>query len=163
MVGETSKGLMAYTTANFAIRRSAFDRVGGFSEDYGKYGFEDKDLLIRIEQAGLAATVREDIRVSHDDDLNLGAVCLKAEESGQYSASVFRDRFPEAYRQLPYARCDAEQATGMRPFRLAAAPLQHLARAFAAITLLLPSMFFRLQRFAVRVAICTAYFRGTAR
>ena len=37
---ESTLGLMAYTTANFAVRRAAFEQLQGFSPDYGKYGFE---------------------------------------------------------------------------------------------------------------------------
>lgn len=163
VASEKRKGLMAYTTANFAMQRSAFERVGGFAEDYGNYGFEDKDLLLRIERTNLQTVVREDIRVSHDDDLTLAAVCRKAEESGTHSAAVFRERFADAYRQLPYARCDATMSSGKRALEPLSAPLKYLARWLAAATLLLPSPCFRLQRFAVRVAVCAAYFRGTTR
>ena len=162
VVNEASKGLMAYTTQNFAIRRTAFDRVGGYTDAYGKYGFEDKDLLIQIERSGFQAVVREDIRVSHDDDFTLAAVCRKAEESGAHSAAVFRDRFPDAYRQLPYARCDATIGSGKRALKPLSQPLKHLARWLAAAALLLPRPFFRMQRFIVRIAVCAAYFRGTA-
>ena len=161
VAGETARGLMAYTTANLAIRREAFNRVHGFAPEYGKYGFEDKDLLIRLDRAGVRATVREDIRVSHDDDFKLAAVCRKAEESGRFSAQVFRDRFPDEYRQLPYARCDATVATGMGILTPLAVPIQHLAKFIAAAVLRLPTAFFQLQQSAVRVAICAAYFRGT--
>lgn len=159
----TTQGLMSYTTANLAIRRSALEQVGGFSPDYGSYGFEDKDLLIRLERAGLETRVRDDIRVSHDDDFSLAAVCRKAEDSGRHSAAVFRDRFPAKYRELPYARCDATVSGGKRLLRPLAAPLRHLARLLAAGALRLPAAFFRLQRFAVRVAVCAAYFHGTAK
>ena len=158
----SKQGLMSYTTANLAIRRPAIEQIGAFSPDYGRYGFEDKDLLIRAERAGLNATVREDITVSHDDNLTLAAVCRKVEESGRYSAAIFRSRFPDEYRQLPYAQCDATLASGMRMLKPVAAPLKHLARLLAAITLRLPTSLFRLQRFTVRVAVCAAYFHGTA-
>ena len=161
--GGKSRGLMAYTTANIAMRRAVFERLEGFSQNYAKYGFEDKDLLIRMDRADLKAEVREDIRVSHDDDFALAAVCRKTRESGRHSAPVFRDRFPDEYRQLPYARCDATMATSMRFLKPLAAPLEYLARFVAAALLLLPGMFFKLQRFAVRVAVCAAYFRGTRR
>ena len=163
LAGEKSKGLMAYTTANIAIRRAAFEQVQGFSPDYAKYGFEDKDLLLRVTRAELNIRIRDDITVSHDDDFTLATVCRKARESGRYSAGVFRDRFPDEYRQLPYARCDATTATGLRFLKPLAAPLEHVSRFVAAALLALPAMFFRLQRFTVRVAVCAAYFRGTRR
>lgn len=157
-----NRGLMAYTTANIAMRRSTFEDIGGFSQDYGAYGFEDKDLLIRLGRATSNVRVREDITVSHDDDFTLAGVCRKTEHSGRHSAAVFRERFPDEYRQLPYARCDASVATGKRVLKPLARPLTSLTRAFAAAMLALPSRLFPLQRFAVRVAICAAYFRGTA-
>lgn len=162
VANEATQGLMSYTTANFALRRDAFERLQGFSPDYGHYGFEDKDLLIRVERSRLSAVVRDDIRVSHDDDFTLAAVCRKAEESGRYSGPVFRRRFPDEYRKLPYARCDAMAGGGSRVLRPLSLPIKHLARLLAATALALPGPLFRLQRFAVRVAVCAAYFRGTA-
>ena len=163
IANEKRQGLLAFTTANFAISRAAFEQVGGFASDYGKYGFEDKDLLLRIDQSSLATKVRNDITVSHDDDLGLARVCRKTRESAQHSAPIFRQRFPAEYRQLPYARCDATIASRMRFLKPLAVPLDALARFFAAAILWLPGPFFRLQRLAVRIAICAAYFRGTRR
>ena len=154
-------GLMAYSTQNIAIRRVVFDELGGYSNDYSKYGFEDKDLLIRLERKSPRVTVRADIRVSHDDDFSLASVCGKAEESGRHSAPVFRQRFPDEYLKLAYARCDATLPGGLRPLRFLSSVLKPLCRWLAALALVLPPQGFRLQRLAVRIAICAAYFHGT--
>jgi GT2 family glycosyltransferase len=37
----------------FAIRRSAFERLGGFDEGYNPYGWEDVDLCLRARRAGI--------------------------------------------------------------------------------------------------------------
>jgi len=162
LTNQVSRGLMSYSTGNFAIRRSAYAALQGYSLDYARYGFEDKDLLIRMEQMSLDVRVRQDISVNHDDDFRLATVCRKSEESGRHSAQVFRSRFPDEYRKLPYARCDATLDNGMRLLKPVSSPLKHVTRLFAATVLLLPLPGFRLQRFAVRVAICAAYFHGTA-
>jgi len=154
-------GLMAYSTQNIGVRRTVFDKLGGYSNDYSKYGFEDKDLLIRLERMNPRVTVRADIRVSHDDDFSLASVCRKAEESGRHSAPVFRRRFPDAYSRLAYARCDATLAGGQRYLRVLSPVLKRLTRWVAALALALPPLGFRLRRFAVRVAVCAAYFHGT--
>ena len=43
-----SKGLASYSSANLAVRRSTFEALGGFSDAYSRYGFEDKDFLVRL-------------------------------------------------------------------------------------------------------------------
>ena len=162
LTNQATRGLMSYSTGNFAIRRSAFEALRGYSTDYARYGFEDKDLLIRMERMSLDVRVRDDISVNHDDDFRLATVCRKSEESGRHSAQIFRNRFPDEYRKLPYARCDATLDNSMRLLRPVSSPLKHVTRLFATTALLLPLPGFRLQRFAVRVAICAAYFHGTA-
>lgn len=160
---ESQDGLVVFSTANFAIRRDLFEKLDGYSPEYFKYGFEDKDLLVRMERSRAVVALRPDIRVSHDDGLSLRAVCGKAEQSARYSAPVFRSRFPDVYGRLAYARCDATLDSALRPFRLISAPLNVLARSLAAVALALPFIGFRQRRLAVRVAICAAFFHGTAR
>lgn len=162
LTNQATKGLMSYSTGNFAIRRSIYEELRGYSLDYARYGFEDKDLLIRMDRMNLDVRVREDIAVSHEDDLELATICRKAEESGRHSAPIFRSRFPDEYRKLPYARCDATLDHSARFLKPASLPLKHLLGVLAAIVLRLPLPGFRLQRFAVRAAVCAAYFHGTA-
>ena len=158
---DSEQGLMAYTTQNFAIRRDVFEKLSGYSTDYYKYGFEDRDFLIRLERLTTRVVVREDLRVSHDDDFTLRAVCRKAEESGRYSAAVFRDRFPEHYRMLPYARCDATRRSFARLIGPLSRPLRWLTESVAGVALSVRFPGFRFTRFLVQVAVCAAYFRGT--
>jgi N-acetylglucosaminyl-diphospho-decaprenol L-rhamnosyltransferase len=51
--------------ACLAIRREAFDAVGGFDERYFLY-FEDVDFGVRLRQAGYAIVYDPTIRVLHD-------------------------------------------------------------------------------------------------
>lgn len=154
-------GLLAWSTGNFAIRRELYERLGGYSTDYSRYGFEDKDLLARLTAAAARVALRPDIQVSHDDDLSLAAACRKAEEAGRHSGPVFRRRFPGEYKKLAYARCDATLGGGMRHLQTLSPLLKWLTRWSAALALALPPLGFRLRRLAVRVAICAAYFHGT--
>lgn len=52
--------------ACLALDLEAYDRVGGFSEDYFLY-WEDVDISWRAAQAGLRLALREDLRVVHDE------------------------------------------------------------------------------------------------
>ena len=53
------------TGAFFAVRRSTWDLVGGFDEQYFMY-FEDADLCARVGRAGLHIEVLDDARVVHE-------------------------------------------------------------------------------------------------
>jgi GT2 family glycosyltransferase len=49
-----------------AVRRSAFDEMGGFDEGYGIGGFEDDDLCARLKQAGHRLVICHDSFVHHE-------------------------------------------------------------------------------------------------
>ena len=48
-----------------ALRRSTFDRVGGFDEQYGGYAGEDTDLAVRCRALGVPAGLVADATVLH--------------------------------------------------------------------------------------------------
>jgi GT2 family glycosyltransferase/tetratricopeptide (TPR) repeat protein len=48
-----------------AVRRDAFEEVGGFDEGYGLGGFEDDDLCLRLRQAGYGLVIVHDSFVHH--------------------------------------------------------------------------------------------------
>ena len=157
------KGLVAFgATPNFAIRRSVFETLGGYATEYRQYGFEDKDFLIRLERLTDRISLRPDIRASHDDDLTLTSVCRKFAESGQHSAPIFRSNYPDEYRQLSYARCDADLRRVNRMVSFASAPIRVFSQWIGTLVLHLP-LPFTFKRAFVRAAICAAFFDGTAR
>lgn len=159
----TTQGLMAFgTTQNIAIRRSTFDALGGYPREYTRYGFEDKDFLIRLESLTDKVSLRPDVRVSHDDDFTLPVVCRKFAEAGRYSAPIFRTRYPDEYAKLPYFRCDANFGTLRRLLRPLSAIARTLTRWVAGIFLALPAPF-GVQRLFVRMAMCAAYYDGSSR
>jgi glycosyltransferase involved in cell wall biosynthesis len=97
------------TTANFALRRELFEIVGGFSEVYRHYGFEDRDLLLRLKQAQpeLVPVYSDQCLARHVDVPTLAGLLRKFENSGRYSARVFASAHPRAYRLMPQFRFDA--------------------------------------------------------
>lgn len=111
----------ALTSANLLVARDAFDAVGGFDEGYTSYGFEDRDLILRLVQVG-AAAFRPDAVVEHADALSMVAVSRKMFEAGRGSSERFRERHPEAYAALGYARIDASLRPWLRPLASIVAP-----------------------------------------
>jgi GT2 family glycosyltransferase len=102
------------STQNFAVLRSAFEQVGGFDAGYRNYGFEDRDLLLRLATVG--DIVWTSIApVSHMDALALQNVCRKMTESGRCSAERFAAQHPAAYRKLGYAAFDCRRRAWLRP------------------------------------------------
>ena len=52
-----------WATANLAFRRTVFDRVGGFAEDFERG--EDLEFIVRVWRAGCAGMYTPDVVVSH--------------------------------------------------------------------------------------------------
>lgn len=151
----------AGSSQNLAVRRSDFEAIGGFDTGYRRYGFEDRDLLIRLGQRGPIAWTTATVR--HQDQLSLFQVASKMGEAGQHSSKRFADHHPEAYRQLRYSAIDAQRHPILRPLARLASPFaMTLASAFDRIRCehWLP---YALTRIVVRLTCAAAYFGGTAR
>ena len=156
------RGLIAMTTANFAIRRSVFERLDGFSQTYRHYGFEDKDFLVRLERSGARVRVRSDLKVAHEEQSSWRSVLHKALLAGRHSAVHFRLAHPAHYARLPYARCDANSAPLAWLLRPLSRPLHLVTGKLAGWLLSIPALGFRTRRLVARIALCAAYFHGTA-
>lgn len=76
-----------------AVRRSAFERVGGFDEGYGIGGYEDDDLCQRLTKAGYRLVIAHQSFVHHDGHKTFDANGLDwyAEQEGN------RQRFLAAH------------------------------------------------------------------
>ncbi len=76
-----------------AVRRSAFEAIGGFDEGYGIGGYEDDDLCQRLRGAGFRLVVCHDSFVHHDGHKTFDANGLDwfAEQQSN------RDRFMTAH------------------------------------------------------------------
>lgn len=152
----------AGSSQNLAVRREAFDVVGGFDTGYLQYGFEDRDLLLRMSKLGDVAWT-DGARVSHQDALTLAQVAAKMAEAAQSSSRRFSERHPGAYRSLGYAALDARLRPWLRhPARVFAPLASQVARAFDASRAgdWLPHP---LARWLVKAASAAAYLGGTAR
>ncbi len=99
--------LNAFTSQNFAIKRTIFEKIGGFDERYREYGFEDRDLCARAIKAGAKIGFNSEAVVIHADDLDIEMVCAKMEAAGRFTSALFKNSHPEIYSRMPYARFDA--------------------------------------------------------
>ena len=155
-------GGMAYSgsSQNLAVRTEAFRAIGGFDTGYRQYGFEDRDVLLRLARVGRVAWT-EEATVRHRDALRMREVARKMAEAGQHSSARFASMHPEAYGALGYGRLDARRHGALRPFaRLAGKCLPLIAGAVdGLIALPLP---YALQAWAVRGTTALAYWCGTA-
>jgi len=97
----------ALSTACMAMDRRAFLAIGGYDEGYRHYGFEDRDLLLRLQAAGLATRHVEHACVEHADQVDLRTLMKKNMEAAQYTAPRFHAAHPEVFRRSGYARIDA--------------------------------------------------------
>ncbi len=109
----TARGPSAYAqTANCAVRRGAFDAVGGFREDLRSGG--DADLCFRLRQAGWKLEPRADARAEHRTRATLRAMVRQRARHGSGAAWLNRaypGRFP-ASSVLGLARWSATSSLG---------------------------------------------------
>lgn len=150
------------SSQNLAVLRSAFEDVGGFDTTYRQYGFEDRDLLLRLAEIGdIAWTASAEVR--HLDALHLQDVCRKMTESGQHSSARFAARHPSAYRQLGYAAVDCRQRTWLRPLASLLGPRMPALAACVEPALHRRWIPYPLRKGMVKVASAVAFMYGTTR
>lgn len=114
------------TTANLAVLASAFRQSGGFDPRYVDYGFEDRDLLVRLSRLGSLQWCPE-ARVTHLAALTLPGVLDKMRIAGGGSAALFSRDHPEAYRSLGFAALDVRLHPTLRPLATLAGPVLRTA------------------------------------
>lgn len=102
--GESFSG----SSQNLSVRRELFDSIGGFDIGYTSYGFEDRDLLLRLAELG-TVTWSDKATVLHRDQFSMQSVLAKMRLAGGASAARFSKLHPRAYRVLGYAQLDARQ------------------------------------------------------
>jgi len=152
---------MQGSSQNFAVRRDAFLEASGFDEGYSNYGFEDRDLFLRIEAHGHCFAWTPDAVVRHCDTLDLLRVCSKMAEAGGPPAVRFFQRHPGPYDQLGYGKLDGRYRRWLRALE----PLTTcIARWFAPwLSRHLESAWIpiRLRTVAVRLTVAASYLHGT--
>jgi len=158
-----TSGMWHMTTAAFAIRRNVITELGGFSEQYRRYGFEDRDLLIRLARCGARTSIDEAIAVLHRGPNSVEEVCAKMLTSGRYSAPLFATNFPAEYRTSAYQHFDVGDHPTLACFLLPALTATDTAmRRLAAAAIARPQPEFSLKALALRCASALAYLHGTA-
>ncbi len=151
----------AGTTANLSVRADAFAQAGGFDEAYAGYGFEDRDLLLRLSSLGRIAWV--DAPVRHMDTLSLAAIRVKLTEAGGMPAKLFQARHPVAYSQLGYASLDSRLHPSLRLLSSLAGALACSAAWLGDALITRGLMPYALGRHWVRATTALAFLSGTAR
>lgn len=96
----------ALSTANMLIERHALARVGGYDEGYKHYGFEDRDLLLRLHASGITICYSGAACVVHSDPVSFRSLIAKNIEAAQYTATRFRAQHPQAYNRLGFSQLD---------------------------------------------------------
>lgn len=147
------------TTQNMALQAEAFRIVGGFDERYRQYGFEDRDLLLRLSRIGRIAW-SDGAPVRHTDDLHLDTVARKMTEGARYSAPLFAHAHPAAYRSSGYASVDVELHRWLRmPARIVGPLAPRIARWGDPLLHALP---FRVASLVVSSVSSLAFLHGSA-
>ena len=103
---QPGRNIIHYTTANTAVRSNVFTSIDGFDSDYAHYGFEDRDLYLRLMEHGASITVNSGCVAYHDAQLSLHEACRKLEIAGHHTSGTFAERFPDAYAKMDYSKID---------------------------------------------------------
>lgn len=96
----------AFTTANCMIDRKLFYSAGKFDERYKMYGFEDKDLILRLIALHNTVSYVKKAQVVHSDALSLKAICNKMYIAGKYTSKIFKEDHPVAYKKMSFYQAD---------------------------------------------------------
>jgi GT2 family glycosyltransferase len=92
------------TACNLSLRREAFDRIGGFSEDFPFAGAEDQDFSFRARRVGLQFVYNPDLRVWHNDHrVTLEQFCER-QRRGAVTCVLLARKHPEPYADRPLIR-----------------------------------------------------------
>lgn len=154
------------TSANFTVKRDLIKTVGGFNTNYRHYGFEDRDLFIRLKRAfpDLHPIYLMSCGVRHVDGQCLDNIINKFVTSGCYTASVFREEHPNEYKKMALHHFDAQYHLLYRILP------RHILCFFASRAHVLFTQLFKLGRrqewpllsnISVKFLSGLAYFRGT--
>jgi glycosyltransferase involved in cell wall biosynthesis len=150
----------AGSSQNLAVRRSTFEKIGGFDKQYRHYGFEDRDLLLRLAGTGDVAWAANAV-VRHLDTLTLPEVSRKMMNAGGQSARYFAKSHPAAYAKLGYAAIDARLHPWLRPIGITMGRLALPVASF--LDSLLERLPFPMARVLVKTTAAISFLYGTTR
>ena len=156
-----NKGSM-FTTSNLAFSRNHFIQVSGFDEQYF-FGFEDRDFLLRSEEAGALITYTSKALVVHIDRLTVTSICKKMKRGGEVESNIFRKRHPEAYKIMPYYKVDAREHAYLVPIAKFVAPLFSSQSSHLDKVLKWNWFPYKLKKLMVKGMTALCYMSGTAK
>jgi len=152
-----------YTTQNVAVRRVHFDRAGGFDPLFNRHGFEDRDLFVRLAQAGAKVCFSADARVVHADRITLASVTHKQGEAGFHAAHLFRERHPAVYGAMSYSRLDVDVRPWLGWLDVISWPMANLLARAPEAWLEWRWLPFQLRALMARAVYGLGYLHGTVR
>jgi glycosyltransferase involved in cell wall biosynthesis len=118
------------SSVNMMLRTDLLRAAGGFDVRYRHYGFEDRDLLIRIARLGRVAWC-EDAGVRHLDQITMVSVAEKMRAAGTTTSRLFAAQYPAEYDALGYASIDVNERAWLRPVaRMLGSSPRPMARVF---------------------------------
>lgn len=151
----------AGSSQNFMVRRSAFVASGGFDIAFRTYGFEDRDMFLRLGLQGPIGWA-ESASVRHMDLLSMRNIAKKMAEAGGDAAVHFSARHPRAYQVLGYSNIDARKHRWLRPVARLATPLMPQIADSADRLLAAQWWPYVMKRVMVRWLTALSYLCGTA-
>lgn len=102
--------VLSVTGAAFCVRKSVFDEVGGFDEDF-PVAYNDVDLGYRIYNKGYRNVLRNDVRLYHHESLSRGDDTKDGEKLERLDRDLARlvKRHPDYHANDPYYDKYAEE------------------------------------------------------
>jgi glycosyltransferase involved in cell wall biosynthesis len=120
----------AGSSQNMMVRADALRAVGGFDTRYRHYGFEDRDLLVKLTACG-TITWCDAAVIRHLDRITMSSVAEKMRAAGRETSRLFASQYPVEYRTLGYASIDAQERAWLKvPTRLLHKCPAAISRAF---------------------------------
>lgn len=159
----TLKGKIAsLTSAFFIIKRDLFEEAGGFNEEYKHYGFEDRELFLRLINTGAKIGFDERSYTYHDSIESIFSVTEKLYEAGMYSSKIFEQTYPDIYRNMIYGKIDARlHPLTIKPFIILFSPFKGLIINLCNKIIICRPIPFFFKAIIVKFASALAYSIGT--
>ena len=85
---------LRFHTGNVSVSRQAFNKIGGFDEDFKEYGFQDQEFGYRLKKAGYKTKFNPNaVNYIFKAVFDFKKVCDKARQAG-HSAALCREKHP---------------------------------------------------------------------
>ena len=108
-----TKNIEDQTVAIVGFKRELIGKLDAheaFNSNYKNYGFEDRDVLLRLMQHIPEDKIAyaHEIKVIHASQLELKTVCMKVQDAAHYSAPHYFSEHKDSYIQSNYAIVDIQ-------------------------------------------------------